>query len=53
MNKHAIVWEWTQPYTTWQPMANHAQTRDEVVEQKLATEDLAEARAVLARIMSK
>ena len=52
MENNSIRWEWTQPYTTWQPMANHAQTRDEVVEQKLATEDLAEARAVLARIMA-
>ena len=53
MNKHAIVWEWTQPYTTWQPMANHAQTQEQVIEQKLDIEDLAEAREVLARIMSK
>ena len=44
---------WTVPYTAWQPMANYAQSKDEVVEQKLATEDLAEAREVLARIMSK
>jgi len=44
---------WTQPYTTWQPMATHGQTQEQVVEQKLATEDFAEAREVLARIMSK
>jgi hypothetical protein len=44
---------WTVPYTAWQPMANYVQTKDEVVEQKLATEDLAEAQEVLARIMSK
>jgi len=43
---------WTVPYTAWQPMANYAQSKDEVVEQKLATEDLAEARAVLKRIMA-
>ena len=43
---------WTVPYTAWQPMWNYAQTRDEVVEQKLETEDLSEARAVLARIMA-
>jgi hypothetical protein len=34
-------------------MANYAQTQEQVVEQKLATEDLTEARAVLARIMAK
>jgi hypothetical protein len=34
-------------------MANHDQTKDEVIEQKLQTQDLSEARAVLARIMSK
>ena len=44
---------WNVPYTAWQPMANYAQSKDEVVEQKLATEDLSEAREVLARIMSK
>lgn len=44
---------WTVPYTAWQPMLNYAQTKDEVIEQKLETEDLAEARAVLERIMSK
>lgn len=43
---------WNVPYTAWQPMPNYAQTRDEVIEQKLATEELAEAREVLARIMS-
>ena len=53
MEKHSIVWEWTQPYRSWQPMANHGQTQDEVIEQKLQTQDLSEARAVLARIMSK
>ena len=53
MNKHAIVWEWTQPYTTWQPMANYAHTHNEAIEQELDTEDLVEARAVLARIMAK
>ena len=52
MKNNSIKWEWTQPYTTWQPMANHAQTRDEVVEQELKIEDLVEARAVLARIMA-
>jgi hypothetical protein len=44
---------WTVPYTAWQPMLNYAQTKEQVIEQKLATEDLAEARAVLARIMLK
>ena len=44
---------WTVPYTAWQPMANYAQTQEQVVEQKLATEDLTEACAVLARIMAK
>ena len=44
---------WTVPYTAWQPMLNYAQTKEQVIEQKLATEDLSEARAVLARIMSK
>jgi len=44
---------WTVPYTAWQPMANYAQTQEQVVEQKLATKDFAEAREVLARIMSK
>jgi hypothetical protein len=34
-------------------MSNHAQTHDEVIEQKLQTQDLNEAREVLARIMSK
>ena len=53
MENNSIKWEWTQPYTTWQPMANHAQTHNEVIEQELTTQDLAEARAVLARIMSK
>ena len=53
MEKNSIVWSWTQPYTAWQPMSNHAQTQDEVIEQKLQTQDLSEARAVLARIMSK
>ena len=43
---------WTVPYTAWQPMANYAQTKEQVVEQKLETEDLAEARAVLKRIMA-
>ena len=43
---------WNVPYTAWQPMLNYAQTQDEVVEQKLETQDLSEARAVLARIMS-
>ena len=43
---------WNVPYTAWQHMPNYAQTRDEVIEQKLATEELAEAREVLARIMS-
>ena len=43
---------WTVPYTAWQPMANYAQSKDEVVEQKLATQDLTEARAVLKRIMA-
>jgi len=43
---------WNVPYTAWQPMLNYAQTRDEVVEQKLATEDLTEACAVLKRIMA-
>ena len=53
MENNSIKWKWTQPYTTWQPMANYAQTQEQVVEQKLATEDLVEARAVLARIMAK
>lgn len=53
MEKNSIVWSWTQPYTAWQPMASHDQTKDEEIEQKLATQDLTEARAVLARIMSK
>lgn len=44
---------WTVPYTAWQPMANYAQTQEQVIEQKLKTEDLAEAREVLAKIMSK
>lgn len=44
---------WNVPYTAWQPMLNYAQTKEQVIEQKLATEDLSEARAVLARIMSK
>ena len=44
---------WTVPYTAWQPMLNYAQTKEQVIEQKLATEDLSEAREVLARIMSK
>jgi hypothetical protein len=52
MEKHSIVWEWTQPYRSWQPMANHGQTQDEVIEQKLQTQDLAEAQALLARIMA-
>jgi hypothetical protein len=43
---------WTVPYTAWQPMANYAQTQEQVVEQRLETEDLSEARAVLARIMA-
>ena len=43
---------WTVPYTAWQPMANYAQTKEQVVEQRLETEDLSEARAVLARIMA-
>jgi hypothetical protein len=34
-------------------MANYAQTQEQVVEQKLATKDFAEACEVLARIMSK
>jgi hypothetical protein len=42
---------WTVPYTAWQPMLNYAQTKEQVIEQKLATEDLSEAREVLARIM--
>ena len=53
MEKHSIVWEWNQPYRSWQPMANYGQTQDEVIEQKLQTQDLSEAREVLARIMSK
>jgi hypothetical protein len=44
---------WTVPYTAWQPMLNYAQSKDEVIEQRLETEDLTEARAVLARIMAK
>jgi len=44
---------WNVPYTAWQPMLNYAQTKEQAIEQKLATEDLSEARAVLARIMSK
>ena len=43
---------WTVPYTAWQPMANYAQTKEQVVEQKLEPEDLAEAQAVLKRIMA-
>jgi len=43
---------WTVPYTAWQPMANYAQTQEQVVEQRLETEDLSEAQAVLARIMA-
>jgi hypothetical protein len=43
---------WTVPYTAWQPMANYAQTKEQVVEQRLETEDLSEAQAVLARIMA-
>ena len=52
MEKHSIVWSWTQPYTAWQPLTNPAQPQDEVIEQKLQTQDLDEARAVLARIMA-
>ena len=44
---------WNVPYTAWQPMLNYAQTKEQAIEQKLATEDLSEAREVLARIMSK
>ena len=43
---------WTVPYTAWQPMLNYAQTKEQVIEQKLETEDLTEARVVLARIMA-
>ena len=43
---------WTVPYTAWQPMLNYAQSKDEVIEQRLETEDLSEAQAVLARIMA-
>ena len=52
MEKHSIVWEWTQPYSSWQPMSNHARTQDEAIEQKLQTQALTEAREVLARIMA-
>jgi hypothetical protein len=52
MEKHSIVWSWTQPYTAWQPLTNPAQPQDEVIEQKLQTHNLNEARAVLARIMA-
>jgi hypothetical protein len=52
MEKHSIVWSWTQPYTAWQPLTNPAQPQDEVIEQNLQTQDLIEARAVLARIMA-
>ena len=51
MEKNSI--RWTVPYTAWQPMLNYAQTQEQVIEQRLETEDLTEARAVLARIMSK
>ena len=50
MEKHSIVWEWTQPYIAWRPMANHAQAQEEAIEQKLQTQALTEAREVLARI---
>ena len=52
MENNSTQWTWTQSYTTWQPMANYAQTRNEVIEQELTTQDLDDARAVLARIMS-
>jgi hypothetical protein len=52
MENNSIRWEWTQPYTAWQPMANYAHTHNETIEQELETEDLVEARAVLARIMA-
>ena len=52
MEMNSIIWSWTQPYTAWQPMANYAQSTDEAIEQKLTTEDLAEAQALLARIMA-
>ena len=43
---------WTQPYTTWQPVTTQAQPQEQVIEQDLDEQDLAEAREVLARIMS-
>ena len=52
MENNSVRWRWTQPYTAWRPMSNYAQTLDEVIEQQLETEDLTEARAVLARIMA-
>ena len=52
MEMNSIIWSWTQPYTAWQPMTMPTQPQDEVIEQKLQTQDLNEARAVLARIMA-
>jgi hypothetical protein len=52
MEMNSIVWSWTQPYTAWQPLANPAQSQDEVIEQKLQTHNLNEVREVLARIMA-
>jgi hypothetical protein len=52
MENNSTKWQWTQPYTAWQPMTNHAHTRNEAVEQELEINDLVEAQAVLARIMA-
>ena len=44
--------QWTVPYTNWQPMVNWVQTQEQEIEQKLKTDDLDEAREVIARIMA-